>query len=208
MLVHLSIMLWPSPLSFSSSFSLAGVSTYLDSKHECHCYGSKVGSGKRQSRRGEKVIDVIHRSHNGSKRCQEECRSNRPSKWGVSAAQTTRTRGIGSGRYRRMQVIHANTVYRELRPCIYRVHACANRCGRCQGWIVGEQRGRRSSKRWASNNRQGEVTTSSKTYRITNLRGLRERTGKRVKQMTKQAAAARLQKANTSMRSHRLTTPC
>jgi hypothetical protein len=44
------------------------------------------------------------------------------------------------------------------------------------------------------------------TYRITNLRGLRDRTGNRVKQMTKQAAAARLQKANTSMRSHRLTT--
>lgn len=64
-----------------------GVSTYLDSKHEGHCYGSKVGSGKGQSRRGEEVIDVIHRSHNGSKRCQEECRSNCPSKWGVSAAQ-------------------------------------------------------------------------------------------------------------------------
>lgn len=43
-------------------------------------------------------------------------------------------------------------------------------------------------------------------HRITNLRGLRERTGKRVKQMTKQAAAARLQKANTSRRSHRLKT--
>lgn len=33
------------------------------------------------------MIDVIHRSHNGSKRCQEECRSNCPSMWGVSAAQ-------------------------------------------------------------------------------------------------------------------------
>jgi hypothetical protein len=53
---------------------------------------------------------------------------------------------------------------------------------------------------------KGEATTSSKTYRITNLRGFRERIGNRVKQMTKQAAAARLQKANTSRRSHRLTT--
>src|SRR4051794_19663872 len=43
------------------------------------------------------------------------------------------------------------------------------------------------------------------TYRITNLDGLKERTGKRAKQMTKQARAPRLQAAKTSIRSHRLT---
>lgn len=43
------------------------------------------------------------------------------------------------------------------------------------------------------------------TYNITNLRGLRERTGNRVKHMTKQAKAARLQAPKTINRSHRLT---
>lgn len=43
------------------------------------------------------------------------------------------------------------------------------------------------------------------TYRITNLRGFSERTGKRVKQMTKQARAARLQAPKISRRSQRLT---
>lgn len=35
------------PFSSSSSLLLVGVLTYLDSKHEGHCYGSKVGGGKR-----------------------------------------------------------------------------------------------------------------------------------------------------------------
>lgn len=43
------------------------------------------------------------------------------------------------------------------------------------------------------------------TYKITNLRGLKESTGKRVKHMTKQARAARLQAAKTNKRSHLLT---
>lgn len=45
----------------------------------------------------------------------------------------------------------------------------------------------------------------SLTYKMTNLRGLMERTGKRVKHMTKQARAARLQAPKTIKRSHRLT---
>lgn len=43
------------------------------------------------------------------------------------------------------------------------------------------------------------------TYKITNLRGLKERTGKSVKQITKHASAARLQAPKTIRRSHRLT---
>lgn len=43
------------------------------------------------------------------------------------------------------------------------------------------------------------------THNMTNLRGLRDRTGKRVKQMTKQARAARLQAPKINSRSHRLT---
>lgn len=44
------------------------------------------------------------------------------------------------------------------------------------------------------------------TYRITNLRGLPiEITGKRTKQITKQASAARLQAPNINKRSQRLT---
>lgn len=44
-----------------------------------------------------------------------------------------------------------------------------------------------------------------KTYRTANFRGRKDSTGKRKKQRTKQAAAPRLQHANTSRRSHRLT---
>jgi len=43
------------------------------------------------------------------------------------------------------------------------------------------------------------------TYRIANLRGLRERTGNSAKQITKQANAAKLQPPNTSILSHLLT---
>lgn len=43
------------------------------------------------------------------------------------------------------------------------------------------------------------------TYRMTNLRGLRDSTGKRAKQMTKQASAPRLQAPNINNRSHLLT---
>ena len=50
-----------------------------------------------------------------------------------------------------------------------------------------------------------ELPIFPSTYRITNLRGLKESTGKSVKQITKQARAARLQAAKTINRSHRLT---
>lgn len=43
------------------------------------------------------------------------------------------------------------------------------------------------------------------TYRITNLRGRRDNTGNKAKQMTKQARAPRLQAPKMSKRSHRLT---
>lgn len=46
------------------------------------------------------------------------------------------------------------------------------------------------------------------TYRITNLRGLKDRTGNRAKQMTKQASAPKLHAPKMSKRSHRLTRKC
>ncbi len=46
---------------------------------------------------------------------------------------------------------------------------------------------------------------SQDTYRMTNFRGLSDRTGNRVKHMTKHARAARLQAAKTKRRSHLLT---
>lgn len=49
------------------------------------------------------------------------------------------------------------------------------------------------------------VGGNNATYRITNLRGRSDRTGKRKKQTTKQARAPRLQPAKTSIRSHLLT---
>ncbi|KAH8177545.1 hypothetical protein LIA77_02627 [Sarocladium implicatum] len=44
-----------------------------------------------------------------------------------------------------------------------------------------------------------------RTYKMTNFRGRRDSTGKRVKQMTKQAAAPRLQAPKIIKRSHLLT---
>ncbi len=52
---------------------------------------------------------------------------------------------------------------------------------------------------------EGGEGTGRWTYRITNLRGRRESTGKRAKQMTKQTKAPRLQAPKMSNRSHRLT---
>lgn len=46
--------------------------------------------------------------------------------------------------------------------------------------------------------------TEPRVHNIANLRGLKERTGKRKKQITKHAAAPTLQPANMSMRSHLL----
>jgi len=46
--------------------------------------------------------------------------------------------------------------------------------------------------------------TDPNVHRIANLRGRKERTGKRKKQMTKQAAAPMLQPANIRIRSHLL----
>lgn len=69
-------------------------------------------------------------------------------------------------------------------------------------YLLGKERGPGQREQGG---RKRRATTSSNTYKITNLRGRRDRTGNRVKQMTKQAAAARLQKAKTSRRSHRLT---
>jgi len=43
------------------------------------------------------------------------------------------------------------------------------------------------------------------TYSTANFRGLNESTGNKKKQMTKQAAAPKLQAENARMRSHRLT---
>lgn len=51
----------------------------------------------------------------------------------------------------------------------------------------------------------GRGRSRGETYNMANLRGRRERTGNRAKQITKQARAAKLQPPNISMRSHLLT---
>lgn len=51
----------------------------------------------------------------------------------------------------------------------------------------------------------GQVPKCGSTYRMTNLRGRVATMGKRVKQMTKQARAARLQAPKTKSLSQRLT---
>lgn len=49
------------------------------------------------------------------------------------------------------------------------------------------------------------TTTKMMTYRMANLRGCKDRAGKRKKQMLKHANAPRLHPVKTRMRSHRLT---
>lgn len=55
------------------------------------------------------------------------------------------------GNWSRQVETHAgnrcNTVYREFRLGIYCVHACLDRCDRCQGWIVGEEGGQGSDEK-------------------------------------------------------------
>lgn len=60
----------------------------------------------------------------------------------------------------------------------------------------------------AATEQQGlkQDSTSLDTHRMASLRGRSDMTGKRAKQMTKQASAARLQAPKISIRSHRLTT--
>lgn len=62
--------------------------------------------------------------------------------------------------------------------------------------------GARQGTKMQANNRERAARS---THSMTNLRGLSERTGKRVKHMTKQARAARLQAPKINKRSHLLT---
>ena len=70
-----------------------------------------------------------------------------------------------------------------------------------------KKRDQGTSREWPRDSTGGNSNKEAgfSTYRITNLRGLSERTGNRVKQITKHASAARLQAPKTNNRSHRLT---
>lgn len=73
---------------------------------------------------------------------------------------------------------------------------------------VGSESGAKRRCGWVEVVDRPRKQVKERTYRIANFLGLRLRMGKRVKQMTKRARAARLRPPKRRRRSQRLTVEC
>lgn len=70
--------------------------THPKRKVKCKKYGSKVGTGERQPWPGQQVLNVGPWSHHSCEGCEEQCRSQRPSK-GEFVSQSCMSATAGTG---------------------------------------------------------------------------------------------------------------